>query len=69
MVQSLEMKTKIIMNEVCMIFIGIHINMKLKYKKKFVRHTAGQIPTKIWKYKPYSLVNGMKKRNWMKLKN
>jgi len=46
MLLSLEMKNKKIMNEVCMIFIGIHINMKLKYKKILLRQTAGQNPTK-----------------------
>lgn len=44
---GLEIKDKIIMKKVCMIFIGIHINMKLKYKKNLFRQTAGQNPTKI----------------------
>lgn len=39
------MKHKIIMNVVCMIFIGIH--MKLKYKKILLRQTAGRNLRKI----------------------
>lgn len=35
------MKNKIIMNKVCIIFIGININIKLKYKKNPIRQTAG----------------------------
>lgn len=40
------MKNKIIMKEVCMIFIEIHMNIKLKYKKKRFRQTAGKNPKK-----------------------
>lgn len=41
MLLSLEIKDKIFMNEVNMIFTGININLKLKYKKILFRQTAG----------------------------
>lgn len=62
------MKYKIIMNDDCTNFIGIHINMKLKYEKIVLKQTAGRTPTKIWRYKQYSLVNEMNKMKLNEIK-
>lgn len=34
------MKNKIIMNKVCIIFIGMNINIKLKYTKNPIKQTT-----------------------------
>lgn len=52
-----EKKTKMSMNEDCLIFIGINIPMKLK----IVRQIACRNSTKIWKYKQNSKVKFEKK--------
>lgn len=48
------------MNEVYMIFIGIHKDIKLEHKINVLRQTAGGNNSE---NKPYLLVNEMKKRN------
>lgn len=55
------MKTKIIMNEDCMICIVFHINMKLKYKGILLSQTVDINLIKNLKIK--TLVNKTKKRN------
>lgn len=40
------MKNKIIMNKICIIFIGININIKLKYFSKIEGKLLDEIPHK-----------------------
>lgn len=47
MLLSLDMKNKIIINEVCIIFIVIHnYETKIKFKKTLLRQTTGLNPKK-----------------------